>query len=258
LLEYRNRIRLEKIARDCGFEIVVDADGDGLTFASSLVRERLRLETRGDAYYLKASSPALMDELAMNFLPGKSACRLDGAFVETSSTLALHDVVERVFQLSMSMPSRPLDAYKAETASLPKTTEAERLVVQRVGQNIFRDALDKYWAGKCAVTGVADRALLRASHVHPWAACASDEERLDSYNGILLVADLDAAFDAALISFDEEGAAMYSKHLTPEGTAALAAKLDGRRVSFTDRHQVYLQRHRARFQTLQDEQESTS
>lgn len=256
MLEYHNRIRLEKIARDCGFEIVVDADGDGLTVASSLVRDRLRLEAKSGAFYAKASSPALMAELTTNFLSGRSDCSMDGAFVMTSSTLALHDVAERVFQLSMSMPSRPLDVYRAETASLPTTTEAERLVVQRVGQNIFRDTLDKYWAGKCAVTGIADRALLRASHVYPWAECARDEERLDVYNGVLLVADLDAAFDAVLISFDATGTAIYSKHLSSEGRAALAAKLDGRRVPFTDRHQNYLKRHRARFFILQQKQRS--
>ncbi|MCW2082419.1 UNVERIFIED_ORG: hypothetical protein M2193_004594 [Bradyrhizobium japonicum] len=252
MLEYHNRIRLEKIARDCGFEIVVDSDDDGLTFASSLVRDRLRLEARSNAFFVEASSQALMKELTTNFLPGRSDCSTDGRFVTTSSTLALHDVAERVFQLSMSMPSRPLDVYRSETANLPKTTEAERLVVQRVGQDIFREALDKYWAGKCAVTGIRDRALLRASHVHPWAECATDDERLDAYNGVLLVADLDAAFDAALISFDASGAAMYSKHLTPEGRAALAVKLDGRTVPFTDRHQAYLQRHRARFEARQN------
>jgi putative restriction endonuclease len=205
VLEYRDKIRLEKIARDCGFEIVADADDDGLTFASSLVRERLRMEARSGAFYVKASSQALMDEVETNFLPGRSNCQMDGAFVATSSALTLHDVTERMFQLSMSMPSRPLDVFRTETANLPKTTEAERLAVLRVGQNIFREALDKSWAGKCAVTGVADRALLRASHVHPWAECATDDERLDAYNGVLLIADLDAAFDAALISFDASG-----------------------------------------------------
>lgn len=251
MLEYHNRIRLEKIARDCGFEIVVDSDDDGLTLASSLVRDRLRMEARSNAFFVKTGSRALMEELTINFLSGRTDCSMDGAFVTTSSTLALHDVVERMFQLCMSMPSRPLDVYRAETANLRKTTEAERLVVQRVGQEIFRDALDKYWAGKCAVTGISDRALLRASHVHPWSECATDDERLDAYNGVLLVADLDAAFDATLISFDKAGETMYSKHLSAEGKAALATKLDGRRVLFTDRHQVYLQRHRARFEAKQ-------
>ena len=38
--------------------------------------------------------------------------------------------------------------------------------------------------------------MLRASHSVPWAACASDAERLDVHNGLLLAAHWDAAFDA--------------------------------------------------------------
>ena len=50
---------------------------------------------------------------------------------------------------------------------MPKSTEAERLVVQRVGQDIFRDSLLAYWSGCCPLTGIADLALLRASHIKP-------------------------------------------------------------------------------------------
>ena len=62
-----------------------------------------------------------------------------------------------------------------------------------------------YWSGACAVTGVAEPSLLRASHIIPWAKCESDEERLNVYNGLLLAAHLDAAFDAGLISFEDDG-----------------------------------------------------
>src|SRR5437870_4184254 len=104
---------------------------------------------------------------------------------------------------------------------LPRTTEAERLAVQRIGQNIFRDALLSYWAGQCAVTGVRDSRLLRASHTKPWAACETDAERLDVYNGLLLAAHLDAAFDSGLISFTGEGAILFSSQFTNEDRNAL-------------------------------------
>ena len=39
----------------------------------------------------------------------------------------------------------------------------------------------------------------------PWAKCASDDERLDVFNGLLLSANLDAAFDAGLVTFDDAG-----------------------------------------------------
>jgi hypothetical protein len=47
----------------------------------------------------------------------------------------------RAQQLSMSLPDAPLLRFRAETAKLPQTTEAERLAVQRIGQNLFRNAL---------------------------------------------------------------------------------------------------------------------
>jgi hypothetical protein len=41
------------------------------------------------------------------------------------------------------------DRFHAKTAGLSRTTEAERLVIQRIGQNVFRDALMDYWGGRC-------------------------------------------------------------------------------------------------------------
>jgi hypothetical protein len=49
------------------------------------------------------------------------------------STLPLNEAAERIFQFSMPrLPTRPLDVFRAEAALLPKSTEAERLVVQRL------------------------------------------------------------------------------------------------------------------------------
>jgi hypothetical protein len=72
----------------------------------------------------------------------------------------------------------PLLRFRAETAALPRTTEAERLVIQRIGQNVFRDSLMGYWGGCCPLTGITESALLRASHIVPWSEC-NDEQRLD-------------------------------------------------------------------------------
>ena len=49
--------------------------------------------------------------------------------------------------------------FRAAIAGLPKTTEAERLIIQRVGQDIFRDRLMTYWQGRCPLTGITDPAL---------------------------------------------------------------------------------------------------
>jgi putative restriction endonuclease len=62
--------------------------------------------------------------------------------------------------------------FEKETAALPKATEAERLVVQRVGQDVFRRGLLDYWEGRCAITGLAvpELSTARASRE----ACSRD------------------------------------------------------------------------------------
>jgi putative restriction endonuclease len=129
--------------------------------------------------------------------------------------------------------------------SMPATTESERLAKQRVGQDIFRASLEDYWIGRCPITGIADRALLRASHVKPWAACDTDKERLDVYNRFLLAAHLDAAFDAALMTFDDEGAMLLSPKLSEKAAVLLRQGAD--RVRIAEGHKAYLKHHRARF-----------
>jgi HNH endonuclease len=52
-----------------------------------------------------------------------------------------------------------------------------------------------YWKNTCPITGITDSALLRASHIIPWARCESDAERMDVHNGLLLSSLWDAAFD---------------------------------------------------------------
>jgi len=104
---------------------------------------------------------------------------------------------------------------------MPRTTEAERLVVQRVGQDIFRDRLIDYWQGQCSMTGITDRALLRASHIKPWKDCESDEARLDVHNGILLSALWDAAFDQGLVSFTDDGETIFSPNISEQAHSAL-------------------------------------
>ncbi|MBN0787902.1 HNH endonuclease, partial [Pseudomonas aeruginosa] len=121
-------------------------------------------------------------------------------------------LLRRTASLSQALPNQAVSDYHTAVAQAVETisaeargTEVERLVRQRVGQARYRDALLTYWGGACAVTGVAVTEALRASHAKPWAECADDAERLDAFNGFLLVANLDALFDRFLISFDDTG-----------------------------------------------------
>lgn len=96
-----------------------------------------------------------------------------------------------------------------DAAEILETTR-KALVNARLGQGQFRTDVLAKWNNACAVSGVATLAALRASHIRPWSACKSNKERLDAYNGIPLVASLDALFDKYLISFDKNGKMLVS------------------------------------------------
>lgn len=127
--------------------------------------------------------------------------------------------------------------------ALPET-ERQAVIQSRVGQGRFREQLVSYWK-RCAVTEAECLPLLRASHIKPWRT-ASNEERLDLYNGLLLVPNLDAAFDAGFISFDNHGKIVLSRQLT--GPAAYQLHITPKyKISpklLTAKHRAYLEYHR--------------
>jgi predicted restriction endonuclease len=148
--------------------------------------------------------------------------------------------------LGKSLPDELLHVFQSKTAHLPKTTEAERLVVQRVGQDIFRQGLMEYWEGRCAITGLVIPELLRASHIKPWADCESDAERLDVYNGLLLAPHLDALFDQGFITLADDGAIVISTTLDPAARKLLVVAAPNSWLVAVTGHRAYLQWHRER------------
>ena len=160
----------------------------------------------------------------------------------------LYAALGRVYALGVSLPDAPLKEFEAKTANLPKTTEAERLIVQRIGQDIFRDRLMDYWQGRCPLTGITDSALLRASHIIPWADCDSDAERLNVHNGLVLSALWDAAFDRALVTFHDDGKPLFSPKLSDAARAELRWQAP---LSLTDDHRQRLAQHRERWKEQQ-------
>lgn len=158
----------------------------------------------------------------------------------------LYAALDRVYRLGVSLPDAPLEQFRAATKNMPQTTEAECLAVRRVGQNLFRQALLDYWNGRCPMTGITDEALLRASHIVAWADCESDELRLDVHNGLMLSALWDAAFDAGLVSFADDGRVLASTRLTASASAALGIEASVRLSDLTDAHRANLFRHRAK------------
>lgn len=75
------------------------------------------------------------------------------------------------------------------------------------------------------MTGAVIPEVLRVSHAEPWAECVLDTERLDVFNGLLLIANLDALFNRFLISFDERGEMMFPPALVKHNLRPLGIAL---------------------------------
>ncbi|MBF0154002.1 MAG: HNH endonuclease [Magnetococcales bacterium] len=238
--------RLEKAATDNGFDLACPGEGDWLSFASSQTRMRIWLSALGDSLYRVAFSRwDVFEALSEYGIPLQNPLPTGSPAARSVGDVAsLHRLIRRAFQLSRSLPDEPLHVFLKQTATLPKTTEAERLVVQRVGQNVFRNGLLDYWEGACAITGLVITELLRASHIKPWADCETDAERLDVFNGLLLAPHLDAAFDGGFITFDDAGMVIESDLLDLKSIGILGfdRSLQLRRIN--DKHRHFLTWHR--------------
>jgi 5-methylcytosine-specific restriction protein A len=138
-------------------------------------------------------------------------------------------------------PLRDLEALQAVDDNLRET---ERQVVResRLGQGTFRRRLIQFWS-ECAVTGCGEITLLRASHIKPWRD-SSNEERLDVYNGFLLLPNLDSAFDSGLISFQNNGKIIVSEKLPEEDREVLGICRDMEIDRICRYHVKYLEYHR--------------
>lgn len=228
-----DRLRLEKAAADSGFEMTAAPHPDGLELRSARFPETVLVRVTGEkSFVVSASDPTILDQAA-----GGSPLKVEG-YGE------LYAVLRTTAALARTKPNRVADEFKKKTATMPKTTEAERLVVQRVGQGLFRGALLDYWQGKCCVTGLDVPELLRASHIRPWAQCETDEQRLDVYNGLLLAPHLDALFDAGMMTVDTAGVVQLSAKLTAARRAALGLNGELKVAALRAEHHLYLDFHR--------------
>ncbi|WP_299773026.1 HNH endonuclease [uncultured Pseudoteredinibacter sp.] len=118
-------------------------------------------------------------------------------------------------------------------------TDKATLVNTRVGQGKFRSQLIDQWRG-CAVTGYRDVRFLLASHIKPWRE-SNNEERLNRYNGVLLLPNLDKVFDLGYITFEESGRIRLSRQL--ENTQVLGVHSD-MSIKLNDCNQYFMAYHR--------------
>lgn len=235
------RQECDKVAFQNGFRRKLGESEGWAGFSSTTVPGTIHLAAAGaqGPWFLALDHTGVIEELDIPAvdMPGPALARY------TCETLGqVYAVLPRIYQLAASLPDAPLREFETKVKDLPRTTDAERLVVQRIGQDIFRSGLIDYWQGRCPLTGITDPALLRASHIVPWKDCTSDAERLDVHNGLLLSALWDAAFDRGLVTFDNEGQPQFSPFLSDIACAELRWQDS---ILLTDKHRKRLTWHRS-------------
>ena len=130
------------------------------------------------------------------------------------------------------------------SASKLAETERSTLVAARLGQGRFRSMVLRHWSYRCALTGVTTGAAIRASHIKPWRH-STNAQRLDSYNGLPLVATIDTLFDAGYISFDGSGRILISDRLSATERVNLGVKTGQSIGKVHAQTKRYLEYHRS-------------
>jgi len=183
--------------------------------------------------------------LELGFFQGILGKHLVAANGSVKQAYLFHlDANEGQFLLSAVGLAIPNDIGKIDER-LAGPTQRAQLVQARIGQGKFREETMRVWNDRCALSNISHSRLLRASHIKPWSE-STNLERLDPYNGIILSANLDAAFDCGLISFDDDGTIKVSENLSEHDRMALG--LDILKIpEFTAKHVTYLAYHRLKF-----------
>ena len=88
--------------------------------------------------------------------------------------------------------------------------------------------------------------ILIASHIKPWNE-SSNEEKLDPYNGLLLLPNYDKLFDKHLISFDDDGRIIISPQIKKEEYKILGISADDKLFNVFEENKPYLKIHREIF-----------
>src|SRR5574344_1500749 len=251
MLDAFQRALIEKAGKDNGWEHVKNSTPDYVDMSSAFHGATVLIgnDTVPAGYMYSVRFDTVFDQTEVIRSVENIRYTDNGYFVKDEG--ALSKLLYRCAALIVSLPDTPLQEYEqqvkkelqADTTGISKT-EREGVVRQRVGQNIYRDALMNYWQHACALTGITIPAVLKASHAKPWADCSSDAERLNVYNGFLFAANIDSLFDAGLISFTDTGLILISKHV-PEAEYLKLGISSSCKLRWIDaKHVPFLQWHR--------------
>jgi putative restriction endonuclease len=151
---------------------------------------------------LKMANLAHFDpELKKRFISGmKHASKLDeeivALFINDWEALSYRaKKIEDMLQGQSVEKMAPID-----TIEVPEGGNREQLIIARVNQQFFREAVLSSYHHSCCITGMSIPTLLVASHIKPWKVSDPKTERTNPQNGLCLNALHDRAFDKGLIT----------------------------------------------------------
>jgi len=135
----------------------------------------------------------------------------------------------------------------------PAGGEKEQTVRIRIGQQFFRVAVLTAYNHQCCITGLRHDALLIASHIKPWKDSDPKTERTNPRNGLCLSPLYDRAFDAGLMTIDEQYRVIFSPILWDYASHEVAQiffrRYEGKTLLLPERftpQQLFFEHHRTR------------
>lgn len=154
--------------------------------------------------------------------------------------------LDRFFRVCDVFSDNGIEAATSLADTLPrKKVKSTTKVINstaRMGQANYRKGLFSYWKG-CSVTGCMLPYALKASHIKPWSK-SNEKERLDLYNGLLLIPNLDSLFDSGLITFGNNGMIRISPKLNEQQSKILGVSDCLKLKKIALEHLPYLEYHR--------------
>lgn len=156
-----------------------------------------------------------------------------------TAPILVHDSEHRVAVLD--------DIHEIEGNFAIPETQRLQLAKARIGQGLFRKRV-MLVNSHCRVTGVEDSRLLIASHIKPWRD-ASNADRINGYNGIMLSPHIDALFDERLISFEDTGKMLVHPSLPEDVLDRWSIDRHTNVGKFHEQQSSFLDHHRKLFAT---------
>jgi len=167
-------------------------------------------------------------------------------FTEKPSEFVFH-VVARAGKLSAVEPMRlqedPVDFAVLSEAGMNSIDRTVTTKSRGIAQRMFRGNLLRLWQGSCAVTSVQEPRVLRFGHIKPWAD-SNLQEKVDHFNGLLLVPNLDTLFNEGFISFQNDGHILVSRNWRDDDKRRMHITPDLRLRAVHSRSRCYLEYHR--------------